>query len=93
MANIGTLEYGVWDVDAREEIDYLFGLGEGDEDVIKIEVYRGERWTLENGRIGKVFEQAGWEAPKETEFLFCEWDALNLRLTEKLLLMDTYHRP
>ena len=39
--------------------------------MIKIEVHRGERWTLELGRMGRMFEQAGWEAPKATEFMFC----------------------
>ncbi|WRT64546.1 uncharacterized protein IL334_001478 [Kwoniella shivajii] len=45
-----------------------------DDDVIKIEVHRGERWTLEPGRMAKAFEQAGWEAPKATEFLFSSMD-------------------
>jgi len=50
----------------------LFDLGDGDADVVKIEVHRGDRWTLEKGRMDRTFEQAGWEPPKVTEFLFCE---------------------
>ena len=49
----------------------LFGLGSEDEDVIKIEVHRGERWTLETGRMERVFEQVGWEPPKASQFVFC----------------------
>jgi len=49
----------------------MFGLTDQDDDVIKIEVHRGERWTLERGRMQKAFGQAGWESPKATEFLFC----------------------
>lgn len=50
----------------------MFGLTPEDIDVIKIEVHRGERWTLEQGRMNKVFEQAGWAPPKATDFLFCK---------------------
>jgi 3-O-alpha-D-mannopyranosyl-alpha-D-mannopyranose xylosylphosphotransferase len=40
---------------------------------MKIEVHKGDRWTLEPERIERVLEQAGWEAPKASEFLFCKW--------------------
>jgi 3-O-alpha-D-mannopyranosyl-alpha-D-mannopyranose xylosylphosphotransferase len=72
VANIGTLERGIWGTDAREEIADLFGLGVNDQDVVKIEVHKHERWTLEPERLEKTFEHAGWEAPKATEMLFCE---------------------
>lgn len=71
MAKIGGTD-GNWGNAARTELRDMFGLTESDDDVIKIEVHRGERWTLEKGRMSKVFEQAGWEAPKATDFLFCE---------------------
>ncbi len=45
-----------WGEPAREEIRQLFGLEEeDDEEVIKIEVYRGERWTLEKERMNDAF--------------------------------------
>ena len=73
VSNLGMLDVpGRWSDDARSELLDMFGLGSGDEDVVKIEVHLGERWTLEEGRMHKVFAQAGWEAPKATEFLFCE---------------------
>lgn len=72
MANLGTMyNLGYWTDATRNELMDMFGLGPGDEDVIKIEVHRGERWTLEPGRMEGMFEQAGWEPPKATEFLFC----------------------
>ena len=71
VANMGTKE-GVWGDVARAELRDMFCLTDNDDDVIKIEVHRGERWTLERGRMAKIFEQAGWEAPQATEFLFCE---------------------
>lgn len=67
---MGTRE-GLWGPAARSEVQDMFGLTEEDSDVIKIEVHRGERWTLEAGRMNKAFEQAGWEAPKASQFLFC----------------------
>jgi 3-O-alpha-D-mannopyranosyl-alpha-D-mannopyranose xylosylphosphotransferase len=70
VGNLG--RSGTWNDNARTEIMDMFGLGEGDDDVIKIEVHRGDRWTLEPGRMAKMFEQAGWGAPKATEFLFCK---------------------
>ncbi len=51
----------------------MFGLGPEDEDVIKIEVHRGERWTLEPERMERMFDQAGWEPPKATQFVFCKF--------------------
>ncbi|ODN79461.1 3-O-alpha-D-mannopyranosyl-alpha-D-mannopyranose xylosylphosphotransferase [Cryptococcus amylolentus CBS 6039] len=63
-----------WDDNTRSEIKDLFGFSDGDDDVVKIEVHRGERWTLENGRMQRAFEQAGWEAPKATEFLWSSMD-------------------
>jgi len=72
VANMGTRE-GHWGSVAREEIKDMFGLTDQDDDVIKIEVHRGERWTLETGRMQKAFGQAGWESPKATEFLFCKF--------------------
>jgi 3-O-alpha-D-mannopyranosyl-alpha-D-mannopyranose xylosylphosphotransferase len=72
VANLGAREYGFWADNARAELQDMFGLTPEDTDVIKIEVHKGERWTLEPGRMNKVFEQAGWEAPKASQFLFCE---------------------
>ncbi|UOH84333.1 3-O-alpha-D-mannopyranosyl-alpha-D-mannopyranose xylosylphosphotransferase [Cryptococcus neoformans] len=74
VANMGTLggSQDHWDNDTRRAIKNLFGFTENDDDVVKIEVHRGERWTLEPGRMQRVFRQAGWEAPKATEFLFCK---------------------
>jgi hypothetical protein len=37
-----------------------------------VDICRGERWTLEPGRMEKAFQHAGWEAPMATEMLFCE---------------------
>ncbi|WWC59711.1 uncharacterized protein I303_102273 [Kwoniella dejecticola CBS 10117] len=76
VANLGTLGESpdTWNELARNELRDMFGLNENDDDVIKIEVHRGERWTLEPGRMAKVFEQAGWEAPKATDFLFSSMD-------------------
>lgn len=75
VANMGTLggSQDHWDNDTRRAIKNLFGFTENDDDVVKIEVHRGERWTLEPGRMQRVFRQAGWEAPKATEFLFCKF--------------------
>ncbi|WVR04824.1 hypothetical protein IAU60_001836 [Kwoniella sp. DSM 27419] len=72
VANLGTLapSSDQWGHEARNELKDMFGMSEDDQDVVKIEVQRGERWTLEPGRMGKVLEQAGWEAPKATDFLF-----------------------
>lgn len=72
VAHVGTLELGIWGAEAREEIAALFELGKDDYDVVKIEVHKGERWTLEPGRMEKAFQHAGWEAPMATEMLFCE---------------------
>jgi hypothetical protein len=44
-----------WGQLARAEIKSLFGLDKEDEDVVSIEVHRGERWTLEAGRLNDVF--------------------------------------
>ncbi|ORY21754.1 hypothetical protein BCR39DRAFT_553054 [Naematelia encephala] len=75
VANLGTLERsGVWSDVARKDVMDMFGLAEDDDDVIKIEVHRGDRWTLEDGRMQKVFEQVGWEGPKATTFLFSSLD-------------------
>jgi len=72
VANLGALDgLAQWSDLARNEIMDMFGLSASDEDVIKIEIHRGERWTLEQGRMDSMFEQAGWEPPKATEFLFC----------------------
>jgi 3-O-alpha-D-mannopyranosyl-alpha-D-mannopyranose xylosylphosphotransferase len=70
VANLG--RSGMWTDTGRAEIMDMFGLGEEDDDVVKIEVHRGDRWTLERGRMARMFEQAGWEPPKVTEFLFCK---------------------
>lgn len=70
VANLG--HSGWWSTSARSALDDMFGLTPQDDDVVKIEVHRGERWTLEPGRMGKVFEQAGWEPPKASVFVFCE---------------------
>lgn len=73
VANMGTLDgSGLWATAVRTELLDLFGLDAGDEDVEEIEVHRGERWTLERDRFRRVFEQAGWEPPKATDFVFCE---------------------
>jgi 3-O-alpha-D-mannopyranosyl-alpha-D-mannopyranose xylosylphosphotransferase len=65
---------GIWGEEARAEIEELFGLNQEDTDVIKIEIHRGERWTLEEERMKSHFEGAGWEPPKATEFLFSSMD-------------------
>lgn len=65
---------GIWGEEARAEIEELFGLNQEDTDVIKIEIHRGERWTLEEERMNSHFEGAGWEPPKATEFLFSSMD-------------------
>jgi len=75
---------GFWGNVARADLRDMFGLTENDDDVIEIEVHRGERWTLESGRMAKVFAQAGWEAPKATEFLFCK---LRITLFRLVLLI------
>lgn len=67
-------DVGTWGDEARREIRDLFGMGDHDDDVIKIEVHRGERWTLEEDRMKAHFQGAGWEAPKATEFLFSSMD-------------------
>jgi 3-O-alpha-D-mannopyranosyl-alpha-D-mannopyranose xylosylphosphotransferase len=66
-------EVGMWGEEAREEISNLFGLGDTDDDVVKIEVHRGERWTMERDRMTSNFENAGWEPPKNTEMLWCRF--------------------
>lgn len=63
---------GVWGAEARDEIKDLFGLTEEDDDVVKIEVHRGERWTLESKRIVSVLSNAGWEPPKSSKYLWCK---------------------
>lgn len=65
---------GYWGAEARREIQDLFGLEDKDNDVIKIEIHKGERWTLEEDRMKSHFQGAGWEAPKATEFLFSSMD-------------------
>lgn len=72
VANIGTINPGLWATEARERIADLFGLGSGREDVDQVELHKGERWTLSPHRFENVFKQAGWEPPKATEMLFCE---------------------
>ncbi|WVQ79814.1 3-O-alpha-D-mannopyranosyl-alpha-D-mannopyranose xylosylphosphotransferase [Cryptococcus sp. DSM 104549] len=76
VANMGTISSpnDMWTDETRTEIKDLFGLSPADDDVVKIEVHRGERWTLEQGRMDRAFHQAGWEAPKATEFLFSSMD-------------------
>lgn len=65
---------GDWTDEARGEIMILFDMTEEDvRDVAKIEVHRGERWTLEEGRVAGAFEQAGWDTPKATDFLFSQY--------------------
>lgn len=83
VANMGTISgsHDRWDDATRTAIKDMFGFTENDNDVVKIEVHRGERWTLEPGRMQKAFEQAGWEAPKATEFLFCKLSLLYLTCT------------
>lgn len=83
VANMGTISgsHDRWDDATRTAIKDMFGFTENDNDVVKIEVHRGERWTLEPGRMQKAFEQAGWEAPKATEFLFCKLPLLYLKCT------------
>lgn len=87
VANMGTISGSQdrWDDATRTAIKDLFGFTENDTDVVKIEVHRGERWTLEPGRMQKAFEQAGWEAPKATEFLFCKQPLLYLTCTSLLI--------
>ena len=66
-------EVGVWGDEAREDIMDLFGVEEDDDDVVEIEIHRGKRWTLETGRMASNLEGAGWEAPKNTEFMWCKF--------------------
>lgn len=73
VTNLGTMDiFEQWTDAARREIMDMFVLGPEDEDVTKIEVHLDDRCTLEHGRMEKVFEQTGWEAPKATDLLFCE---------------------
>lgn len=75
MARLGhdvSSQSGVWDRNVRREFSDMFDLNSGDVDVIKIEVHRGARDTLNPERLRRNFAQAGWEAPKATEMLFCE---------------------
>jgi 3-O-alpha-D-mannopyranosyl-alpha-D-mannopyranose xylosylphosphotransferase len=77
VANLGRKalgEEGHWGDTARMELREMFGLMDEYEyeDVMKIEVHKGDRWTLEPERMERVLEQAGWEAPKASEFLFCK---------------------
>lgn len=65
-----------WGDDARADVRALFGLSERDHDVVKIEVHKGERWTLEKERMTGVFDNANWDAPKASEMLFCELPSL-----------------
>ena len=65
-------EIGIWGEEARDDIKELFGVTDEDDDVIEIEVNRGERWTMEKDRMAANLEGAGWESPKNTEFLWCK---------------------
>lgn len=62
----------MWDDESRQAIRDLFGLTEEDTDIAQMEVHRGERWTMRNDRVQEVFGQAGYGAPKSTDYLFCE---------------------
>lgn len=64
----------VWGEEARREIMDLFGLTEEDGNVVSLEIHRGERWTLEAERVVGNFDNLGWEAPKETQFLWSSMD-------------------
>ena len=73
VAGMGTIgEWGVWGRDARDHLRHLFGLVEGDENVVQIEVHKGERSTLRDWRMEHHFQRAGWEAPKATQMVFSE---------------------
>jgi 3-O-alpha-D-mannopyranosyl-alpha-D-mannopyranose xylosylphosphotransferase len=65
---------GMWDDETRTAIRDLFGMTEDDGDVAQIEVHRGERWTTKKDRLKEVFAQAGWDAPKVTNYLFSSMD-------------------
>jgi 3-O-alpha-D-mannopyranosyl-alpha-D-mannopyranose xylosylphosphotransferase len=71
VANLGGAN-GQWGDDSRAAIKNLFELGEGDEDVVQIEVHRGERKTLQS--MKETFGKAGWAAPKATDFKFSSMD-------------------
>ncbi|RSH79984.1 Xanthine phosphoribosyltransferase 1 [Apiotrichum porosum] len=71
VANLGGAN-GQWGDDSRAAIKNLFELGKGDEDVVQIEVHRGERKTLQS--MKETFGKAGWAAPKATDFKFSSMD-------------------
>ena len=78
-------QIGIWGDEARDDIKELFGVTDEDDDVIEIEVTRGERWTMEKDRMAGNLEGAGWEAPKNTEFLWCESSSVEYsRINSKL---------
>ncbi|KAL7419077.1 Xanthine phosphoribosyltransferase 1 [Cryptotrichosporon argae] len=73
VANLGGAK-GYLDEDARGAIADMFGLTAADADVTTIEVYRGERYTLEPARLARTFAQAGWTKPKSTRYLWSSMD-------------------
>ena len=71
VAGLGTIgEFGMWDSAGRQHLCNIFGLTEDDEDVVSIEVKKGQRSTLKDWRSEQVFQNAGWEEPKSTALLF-----------------------
>jgi 3-O-alpha-D-mannopyranosyl-alpha-D-mannopyranose xylosylphosphotransferase len=82
-------QIGIWGDEARDDIKELFGVTDEDDDVIEIEVTRGERWTMEKDRMAGNLEGAGWEAPKNTEFLWCEPSSVQIRRVGSKLTTST----
>lgn len=81
---------GTWDSNVRRQIFDLFDLTTGDDDVVKIEVHKSLRLTLEANRLQQNFAYAGWQAPTATEMLFCE-SPCKIRSDNELRWMDTCH--
>ncbi len=73
----------MWGDEARDEIRALFGLETDDDDVIKIEVHRGERWTLESDRINGVFE-VSLASPDDLPLLDCGLTTTRRRVERRL---------
>lgn len=85
VANLGGTE-GQWGDSARKHVKDLFDITDADNDVLGIEVYRGERWTIERMCVDKTFDQLGWKSPMRTKYLFCECVDLSILLTHQPLL-------
>ena len=67
VAKVGGAK-GVWDREAREEVQRLLSVEDGQED--EVLVTKGLRVTLDDA--ADVMAQAGWDAPTSTQYVFCE---------------------